>query len=164
MVTGGMIKKLPIDFLDERLNQHLARTGLRFTVQRRHVYGVLLAKRDHPSAEEVFIRAKEKMPDISMATVYNCLDTLVQCGLVRQVNHERGATRYCSNMCEHHHFYCDECGGAFDIDTEPGSSEPEMHMPPGFLLKHYEITFRGLCPDCTAKQAGIRRGATAHRS
>ena len=34
------------------------------------------------------------MPEISMATVYNCLDALVKCGLVRQVNLDRGATRF----------------------------------------------------------------------
>jgi Fur family peroxide stress response transcriptional regulator len=145
-----MKKKLPVDFVDDCLNERLARTGLRLTAQRRHVYGVLLEKRDHPSADEVFIRAKQAMPEISMATVYNCLDTLVQCGLVRQVNHERGATRYCSNMCQHHHFYCDECGGAFDIDSQPHETGPRVHMPPGFKVSGYEILFRGLCPECGA--------------
>ena len=160
MTTGGgafsfsrvLKKKLPVQFLDERLNERLMKTGLRFTVQRRHVYGVLLQERDHPSAEEVFIRAKREMPEISMATVYNCLDTLVRCGLVRQVNLERGATRYCSNMREHHHFYCDECGGAFDIDPDPGVGRPELHMPRGFEVSRYEITFRGLCPQCAARR------------
>jgi len=152
-----MKKPVPIDFLDERLNERLARTGLRFTAQRREVYSVLLLQRDHPSAEEVFIRAKSAMPEISMATVYNCLDTLVKCGLVRQVNHDRGATRYCSNMQHHHHFYCDECGGAFDIDADPGHGAPGLHMPPGFHIRNFEISFRGLCPECAGKQKRHRR-------
>ena len=63
-------------------SERLATGGFRFTPQREHVYAVLLQKRDHPTAEEVFIRAKREMPDISMATVYNCLDALVECGLV----------------------------------------------------------------------------------
>ena len=88
-----------------------------------------------------------------MATVYNCLDTLVKCGLVRQVNIERGASRYCSNMREHHHFYCDECGGAFDIDGEPGPDAPDFRMPAGFQVRRLEIAFRGLCPDCAARAA-----------
>ncbi|MBM3879128.1 MAG: transcriptional repressor [Verrucomicrobia bacterium] len=149
-----MKRKVPIDFAEERLNERLARTGLRFTAQRRHVYGVLLEKKDHPSAEEVFMRAKDDMPDISMATVYNCLDTLVKCGLVKQVNHDRGATRYCSNMREHHHFYCDECHGTFDIDYDPSAEEPEIHMPDGFHVRAYEIAFRGICPDCAARKRG----------
>jgi Fur family peroxide stress response transcriptional regulator len=157
-----MKRQVPIEFLDERLNEGLARTGLRFTPQRREVFNVLLRQRDHPSAEEVFIRTKSAMPDISMATVYNCLDTLVKCGLVKQVNHDRGATRYCSNMQHHHHFYCDGCGGAFDIEADPEAGEPELRMPPGFHIRNFEISFRGLCPGCAAKKkrdADHRRAA-----
>ena len=76
--------------LTERLNT----SGFRFTPQRQHVYDVLQQKLDHPTAEDVFIRAKRVMPEISHATVYNCLDALVKCGLVRQVQLERGATRF----------------------------------------------------------------------
>ncbi len=95
------------------LDERLARGGFRFTPQREHVYAVLLQKRDHPTAEQVFIRAKREMPDISMATVYNCLDALVKCGLARQVTLERGAARFCPNMREHCHFYCDSVRQCF---------------------------------------------------
>jgi len=139
--------------LDEQVAERLDQSGFRATPQRTHVYKTLLAKRDHPTAEEVFIRAKQGMPEISMATVYNCLDALVQSNLVKLVNHERGATRYCSNMMEHHHFYCDECGSAFDIDAA-GAREPLVKMPAGFKPDRYEIAFRGLCPDCAAKKKG----------
>src|SRR5438093_6121373 len=135
----------------ESLQARLEKSGLRFTQQRQHVYRTLLGKRDHPTAEEVFIRAKKGMPEISMATVYNCLDTLVGCGLVREVNHDGGARRFCSNMRQHHHFYCDDCGGAYDIDQHPHAHQPEVPMPRGFKPTHYEITIRGLCPDCAAR-------------
>src|SRR5512137_1329303 len=99
----------------DRFNERLAHSGFRTTPQRERVYAVLIQKRDHPTAEEVFIRAKRDMPDISMATVYNCLDALVECGLARQVTLARGATRFCPNMREHCHFYCDRCQRVFDI-------------------------------------------------
>jgi len=73
----------------------ISHSGHRLTPQRREVYNVLLEERDHPSATEVFIRAKKRIPGISLATVYNCLETLVECGLAKQVNVEREATRYC---------------------------------------------------------------------
>src|SRR4051812_12004154 len=63
---------------NERFNRQLTTGGFRSTPQREHVYSVLLHKRDHPTAEEVFLRAKPQMPEISMATVYNCLDALVK--------------------------------------------------------------------------------------
>ncbi len=135
------------------LTERLGKGGLRITPQRQHVYRILLEKKDHPTAEEVFIRAKKGMPEISMATVYNCLDALVSCGLVRQVNHDRSATRFCSNMQPHHHFYCDECGGAYDIDrdAEPAPDHPPVAMPRGFQALRYEVTIRGLCPDCVLR-------------
>jgi Fur family peroxide stress response transcriptional regulator len=146
-----MKKSAEISGGNTALQEKLEKGGLRSTPQRQHVYDVLLQKKNHPTAEEVFIRAKKGMPEISMATVYNCLDALVNCGLVRQVNQDREATRFCSNMQPHHHFYCDECGGAHDIDRVDETSEPPVAMPRGFKPTRYEVTIRGLCPECAAK-------------
>jgi Fur family peroxide stress response transcriptional regulator len=127
------------------LDERLARGGFRFTPQREHVYAVLLRKRDHPTAEQVFIRAKRDMPEISMATVYNCLDALVQCGLARQVTLERGAARFCPNMREHCHFYCDECESVFDIDLP---AQTGIALPKGYQAERYDIAIHGRCPAC----------------
>ncbi|MCI0748212.1 MAG: transcriptional repressor [Verrucomicrobia subdivision 3 bacterium] len=132
----------------EQLGERLAARGLRPTVQREHVYRVLLQDRDHPTAEQVFMRAKKGMPDISMATVYNCLDALVKCGLVKEVNVDRAAMRYCPNMHEHWHFRCDNCGAVYDIDLPPSRLRLELKVPKGFQPKTYEISMRGACPNC----------------
>ena len=115
------------------LNELLATSGFRFTPQRQHVYEVLVEERDHPTAEQVFIRAKRGMPEISMATVYNCLDTLVRSGVARQVTVDRGATRFCPNMREHCHFYCDRCDRVFDIDM-PARGPACIALPKGFAV------------------------------
>jgi Fur family transcriptional regulator, peroxide stress response regulator len=128
-----------------QLTERLMTSGFRFTPQREHVYAVLLQKRDHPTAEEVFMRTKRAMPDISMATVYNCLDALVQCGLARQVTVERGAARFCPNMQEHCHFYCDNCQSVFDIALPPEAGVP---LPRGFTAQRFEVTIHGRCPAC----------------
>ena len=141
---GSVEKKM------SRINERLATSGFRFTPQREHVYNVLLGERDHPTAEQVFLRAKKGMADISMATVYNCLDALVKCGLVKQVNLDRGATRFCPNMHEHCHFYCESCGGVYDIGLT--RARPEVPMPRGFKATHLELSIRGLCPDCAARK------------
>ena len=133
--------------LDEHLSKQLSTSGFRFTPQRQHVYDVLIDERDHPTAEEVFIRAKREMPDISMATVYNCLDALVQSGMARQVNVDRGATRFCPNMREHCHFYCDICAKVFDIDL-PSEGPDGITLPKGFKAARFEIAIHGLCAKC----------------
>src|SRR5437764_10451285 len=132
--------------IDSRLNERLATRGFRFTPQREQVYEVLLGKRDHPTAEEVFLRTKQGMPDISMATVYNCLDALVKCRLVRQVSLERGAARFCPNMQEHCHFYCDSCEGIFDVNLPDGAG---VSLPKGFKAHRYDIAIHGCCPACS---------------
>ncbi len=142
---------------ERRLTERLGAGGLRPTPQREHVYDVLLQKRDHPTAEEVFIRAKREMPDISMATVYNCLDALVRSGVARQVNVDRGATRFCPNMREHCHFYCDGCEKVFDIDL-PRSRNRGSLLPKGFKAARFAIAIHGLCANCAQQKVKSRTG------
>ena len=130
----------------EQLNTRLVARGFRFTRQREHVYKVLLKKRDHPTAEAVFIRAKHEKPGISMATVYNCLDALVKSGMVREVNVDPTAMRYCPNMEDHCHFYCDACGGVYDINFD--GSRTGVELPKGFQASAYDLSIHGACPKC----------------
>jgi len=134
--------------------ERLATGGFRLTPQRQHVYQVLLDRPDHPTAEEVFLRAKETRPEISLATVYNCLDALVRCSLVKQVNVDRSATRFCPNMREHTHFYCEDCGGIFDLDLAAADTLGALELPRGFKAMHLELSVRGLCRDCISRQTG----------
>jgi Fe2+ or Zn2+ uptake regulation protein len=126
----------------------ISHSGHRLTPQRREVYDVLLEKRDHPTATEVFLRAKSRMPSISLATVYNCLETLVDCGLAIQVNVEREATRYCPNLKQHGHFVCERCHKIFDVPLAENHHDRAWDMPAGFTVQHCEITLRGICADC----------------
>jgi Fur family transcriptional regulator, peroxide stress response regulator len=128
----------------EALNQRLADSGLRSTPQRELIYNVLIKKRDHPTADEVFVRVKAEMPTISLATVYNCLETLVQCDLVKAVNFERGPTRYCPNLRPHAHFHDDRSGATHDIDLPPALIEQvKAILPPEYRAEAVEISFRG---------------------
>jgi Fur family peroxide stress response transcriptional regulator len=137
---------------DTQLNERLANGGFRFTPHRQHVYDVLVQYRDHPTAEEVFIRTKREVPEISMATVYNCLDALVKCGLVRLVNVDRGATRFCPNMEEHGHFVCDICGAVFDVELSLASTKAEVQLPDGFKVSHYDVAIHGECAACVERE------------
>ena len=128
----------------DALAQRLADSGLRATPQREVVYSVLLKKRDHPTADEVFARVKAARPTISLATVYTCLETLVSCDLVRTVNFERGPTRYCPNLHPHAHFHDERTGKTHDIDLPPDLLEQvQAVLPRGYDAKSVEIIFRG---------------------
>lgn len=128
----------------DALSQRLAQGGLRSTPQREVVYNVLLTKRDHPTADEVYARVRSDLPTISLATVYNCLETLVQCDLVRAVNFERGPTRYCPNLRPHAHFHDEQTGKTHDIDLPPSLlEEVNSILPQDYDAKSVEIIFRG---------------------
>jgi Fe2+ or Zn2+ uptake regulation protein len=142
-------KPKPNDALSERL----ANSGFRSTSRRAQVYRVLVEERDHPTAEEVFIRAKRSMPEISMATIYNCLDALVRSGVARQVTVDRGAARFCPNMQEHCHFYCHTCDTVFDIAL-PAGDPAGIRLPKGFAARRYEIAIHGTCAACARKNSG----------
>lgn len=145
----------------DALSQRLADSGLRSTPQREVTYSVLLDKRDHPTADEVFARVKSELPTISLATVYNCLEMLVQCDLVRAVNFERGPTRYCPNLRPHAHFHDEQTGRTHDIDLPPAIlMQLNGVLPRGFDATSVEITFRGKA-DADAEQ---RVAGSEHRA
>lgn len=143
------------------LAKRLTDSGLRPTAQREVVYKAILEKRDHPSTDEIFARVKTQMPTISLATVYNCLETLVQCGLVKQVNFERTPTRYCANLNEHAHFYDDATGEVHDIDMPPETMDSlRALLPHGFTAIDMELSFRGCVKPKTAREASCATNLT----
>jgi len=126
------------------LCERLKACDIRPTPQREVVLKVILEKRDHPTADEIFARVKASMPTISLATVYNCLETLVASGLVRQVNLERAPTRYCPNLHEHAHFHDETTGRIHDVDL-PADFVARLRavLPAGFDASSIELNFRG---------------------
>ena len=128
----------------ETLHSALKRKGLRPTKQRASVYEVILGKKDHPNAEEILQRVRRVLPTISQATVYNCLETLVACGLVRQVNLDRSPSRFCPNLRPHAHFECAKTGAIFDLDlNETTISTLEAILPEGFSAESFDLSFIG---------------------
>ena len=132
----------------ENLEYSLEAGGFRTTRQRKGVFEVVAGSHDHPTADEIFERAKKRMPEISFATVYNCLSVLVQCGLVRQVTLDRSPTRFCPNMREHCHFFCEDCGEITDIELPARSTIGNVVVPSGFEVSTFDISLRGVCQKC----------------
>ncbi len=128
----------------EALCAQLKSHDVRPTPQREVVLQVILDKRDHPTADEIFARVKAQLPTISLATVYNCLDTLVSCRLVRQVNFDRAPSRYCPNLREHAHFHDETTGRVHDIAV-PADVLGRLReiLPAGFEASAIELSFRG---------------------
>ena len=138
-----------MDKIDEngkksRLEIGLAGIGMRSTRQRTLVYDVLESNPDHPTAELIFARARECMPTISLATVYNCLESLVDCGLVRAVHHDRQPTRFCSNAVDHAHFHDKSANSVFDVAlTQQAMQYIRSLAPQDYAVESVELNFIG---------------------
>lgn len=126
----------------------LGEAGLRPTRQREVVFEVLRDASDHPSAEEVHERAKARIPGISLATVYNCLDSFAVRGLVRQLNFQRQSSRYCAVVEDNPHFahfHCRRTGEVYDVVLSDRVRETiENELPDGLRAEDLEITVEGV--------------------
>jgi Fur family ferric uptake transcriptional regulator len=127
----------------------------RITPQRRAVASVLVGEHVHLTAEEVHHAARDLVPELSLATVYNTLNEMVAMGEVLEVRAAHGPARYDPNVgAAHHHLVCRSCGSLFDV--VPTGVEALTLAPPqqhGFSIEAVDITFRGLCSNCAAPLA-----------
>ena len=137
-----------------KTSKTLSDAGLRPTRQRKVVFDVICGEKDHPSAELVHERAKKQMAGISLATVYNCLDSFVACGLVRQLNFQRQPSRYCAFTEDNPHFahfHRRGTGDVYDVIlSERILKLIEEELPEGLRAEQIEVTMAGTI-DETAK-------------
>src|SRR6266550_6296258 len=119
------------------------------TRQRQVVLDAVQAGDHHPTAAEVFDTARQKMPGISFATVYNSLRFLKEAGLVREIAFGNGASRYDRETDRHDHAICSACGKLVDFDL-PGTVALTRSAARAskFKAESVHLTLVGLCPKC----------------
>lgn len=126
--------------------------GLPLTVQRRAVLETLLARRDHPTAEQIHAALARRLRGISRATVYRILEVLVRAGVARKVWHGAAAARFEIPVRRHHHLVCVACDRVTDFQDP--ALEDLQPSPPGrlgFRVMDYSVQFLGLCRRCAAR-------------
>lgn len=136
---------------DGLLREALEASGQRYTEQRAAVYRFLAGTQSHPTADDVFLAVRTDIPDISLATVYKSLETLVGCGLASKLTYGDGSARYDGRTDPHHHARCLRCGAVRDV---PGSLAPDAVEPlqpvAGFEVQGYRLELVGVCAACGA--------------
>ena len=120
--------------------------GLKITPQRQLLFRLLHDNESHPSAEALFAVASERMPGISLRTVYQTLTDLVAMGELRQLSVGSGPARFDPNVDDHHHVVCSACGVVRDVYV----SGVDVHDADGFVVESTDIVFRGVCASCAA--------------
>jgi Fur family transcriptional regulator, stress-responsive regulator len=131
----------------------LRNRGWRLTAQRRVIAEAMTGEHVHLAADEVFDRARALLPEVSLATVYNTLNELVEMGELLEITHVDGRRRFDPNVGErHHHLVCVDCGRMLDVRADdPRLPTDQRH---GFELLEVEVTFRARCPACVGQTVG----------
>ncbi len=116
--------------------------GVQPTLQRIALCQFVLCEANHPTAEEVHHWAEQNLAKISLATVYNTLNTLVEAKLLRpfRLPHSDKVI-YDINTHDHHHFLDEKTGKLFDIETQ--DFEYNLNLPKKFKVKNFEVIFKG---------------------
>jgi Fur family transcriptional regulator, stress-responsive regulator len=136
-------------------DEQLREAGLRVTAPRIAVLAALQRLDGHPTADEIRQSARASVGAISPQAVYDILRVLAAAGIVGTIEPAGSAVRYELRTGDnHHHAICRECRATFDVDCVVGEP-PCMHPSgiAGFTVEAAEVTFWGLCADCTARAA-----------
>lgn len=126
--------------------------GLKLTHQRMEIFREVMESPGHPSADAVFTRLRERMPTVSLDTVYRTLATFEELGLVARVPVLDNVGRYDGNLARHHHLVCTKCQ---EIEDFVWPAFDELDPPPQAAdwgaVTGRQVQVRGICRRCRAQ-------------
>lgn len=125
------------------------------TKQREAILEVVRSDKRHHTAEEIFELAKQRLPGMSRATVYNNLHALERDKLIRRITGEDSSDRYDSSYITHGHLFCTECGEVCDFNIPAFLETIERQI--GVTVDSYELKVRYICKKC--KEASEQKNA-----
>jgi len=133
--------------------QKLKHAKLKITPQRMIILSELADNHDHPTADAIYQKIKQKMPNISFDTVNRTLIAFAQSGVIKIAEGQGGAKRYDPMTELHHHFHCVKCNRIIDFTNK----EYDMiKLPENITNKHQvlgqKIVLDGICQDCKNKR------------
>jgi Fe2+ or Zn2+ uptake regulation protein len=137
---------------DAELAALLRERGLRATSQRVVMHRLLRDRNRHVSAEELLTEASDRLPGVSLPTVYATLELFERLGIVRRVNGGGGTLLWDTRADAHHHMICRNCGRIEDMETPLDLERARRSAArAGFHPDRAEVVVSGLCADCASK-------------
>ena len=125
---------------------------MRNTKQRQFILEYITHSYSHPTAQEVYIKTREIVANISLGTVYRILNNLVLDGEIKRIKMTNNIDRYDRINDFHAHFLCYQCNTIYDlIDFDVLNFNVNDH-----IVMDYEINLKGICQKC--KEGNIKNG------
>lgn len=121
----------------------------RMTRQRKIILETLKNTTSHPTADWVYDQVREKLPNISLGTVYRNLKVLKEMGEIMELDYGSTYSRFDGNPRNHYHFVCNSCNKVMDIDMpiEHSLNEKAQKNNKVKILNH-RLEFYGYCEKC----------------
>src|ERR687894_766367 len=124
--------------------------GMRVTPQRVVLHRALRELDRHVTADELLASVVDRLPNVSLPTIYATLELLEELGMVRRVQ-RAGTTLFDPRTDSHHHLVCTSCGSIEDLDSELDTGGLERAAARrGFEHERIEAVVHGRCTRCRA--------------
>lgn len=126
--------------------------NLKHSRQRDSIIEFLSTRKDHPTADTVYMNVRQSFPNISLGTVYRNLTLLADMGEILRIRVGDGVDHFDYDTSPHYHFVCKECGSVLDLDMEVTKEEDQAAQKnfEGEIEGHMTY-FYGRCPNCIRK-------------
>jgi Fur family peroxide stress response transcriptional regulator len=141
---------------EQRVAQFLAlcrRQGVKATHQRVEILRELAGSEEHPDAETILTRVRQRIPSISVDTIYRTLRLFEDRGVISRVGSMRDRARFDANTDRHHHFVCTKCEMIGDFYSDEMDRLPVPREVSGMgSVEGVYVELRGVCQTCRQKE------------
>ena len=152
-----MNKELRIEEKIEQLKQACKDKGMRVTPQRIAIFKEIAQSCAHPDVETVYEAVKDKMPNVSMDTVYRTMASLEELNMIFRIDNQLPKARFDADRTPHYHFICTECNEVYDIFSKKNE---EIKIPQNAKnygkIKDINVQIRGICKNCLNKHVNSK--------
>ena len=126
--------------------------NLKHSKQRDSIMEFLRERKDHPTADVVYMNVRKTFPNISLGTVYRNLTLLADIGEISRIRVGDGVDHFDADTSPHYHFICKECGSVIDLEMEDMTDINETaNKNFGGLIEGHITYFYGKCGNCSTK-------------
>ncbi len=134
---------------------YLEKNGQRKTTERYFILEEVYNRDDHFDVDTLFVDLKNKGMNVSRATVYNTLDLLYACDLVKKHQFGKNQAQYEKSYSkkQHDHIICVKCSKVVEFcDPRIHQIQTMMGDLLNFTITHHSLNLYGICGSCQTRE------------